>query len=331
MALGNEASTCYEPTMTPKSSATVYQDDIDRLKKAAFWYWEYMRRNDLYRRYCDVMEQYHDYFKSIGVFDSMQTKEYLNEMVEYVATHDDHLDIKYPPFRRRLDRDHGDEAGHKYFKYSFLCRSYEKMFGRIYVNYFFGIDTEETLQKIFKGENVTFEASAPPEISALTKLNGSWLVSIDDYTPNNFLYDYEHAKSITIDPKGIINKPTEVSQDIHALNIINKAVASIFEEQDIPPESLQSVYKRNLAGKYVSGSDFMRLSMLWMWDKAHEDDRNNPLPFDDVYSRLKQKIEQAGITIKGSDQIFTHRKRIVEYYATTDFCIKNRTLTTLNK
>lgn len=306
-------------------------DDTDRLKKAAFWYWEYMRRNELYRRYCDVFEKYHDYFKAIGVFEFMQSKEYLEEMMEYLSTHEDPLDLKYPLFRRRLDYEHGDEAGHRYFKYGFLSCGFEMKFGRIYKHYSDGLDTSKTLEQLLKGENISFETSDPADTSALTKLNGSWLVSVDDDMPNNLLYDLERSKSITLDPKGVLNEPAKVGLDVHALNLINKAVESIFGKQNVDIETLQSVYKRNLSGKYIFSSDIMRLSMLWVWDKAHEDDRLAPLPFDEVYPLLKSEIERAGIPDGGWDQILTRKKRMVEYYDATIFCVKNCTLRSLNK
>jgi len=261
----------------------------------------------------------------------MQSKEYLDEMMGYLFTHEDSLDLKYTPFRRRLDYEHGDEAGHRYFKYGFLSYGFEMKFGRIYKHYSDGLDASKALEQLLKGENVSLETSDPADISALTKLNGSWLVSVDDDMPNNFLYDLERSKSITIDPKGVLNEPTKVGFDVHALNLINKAVESIFEKQNVSPETLQSVYKRNLSGKYIFGSDIMRLSMLWLWDKAHEDDRQNPLSFDEVDTLLKEKIERAGIPDGVWDQIITRRKRMVEYYASTIFCIKNRTITSLNK
>ena len=94
-------------------------DGSDRLQRIAFWYWEYMRRNPLYQRYCAVIESYNDYFKDIGIYEFMQTREFLDEMTEYVSTHDDEDDLKYTLFRRRLEKSHGKYASLKFFNMDF--------------------------------------------------------------------------------------------------------------------------------------------------------------------------------------------------------------------
>ena len=306
-------------------------DDIDRLKRVAFWYWEYMRRNPLYRRYCAVIERYNDYFKSIGVFDYMESREYLEEMTSHASTHNDYHDLAHSPFRVRLDNEFGKEAGMKYFKYGFLSYGYEKNFGRIYKHYSSGLDTNEALEKIFSGEDVNFSVKGHSDISALVKLNGSWMISIDEMTPKNYLYNLEKSNSITIDPKAILGNPTKVGLEVHALNMINKAVESLFSKQHIDEETLQSVYKLSLSGKHINSSDTMRLAMLWLWDKAHDQDGGKSASFDTVYQLLKDKINASGMLDGAWEQIFTRRKRIAGYYEVTDFCIQNHTITSLNK
>ena len=89
-----------------KDNSKTLLDGSDRLQRIAFWYWEYMRRNPLYQRYCAVIETYNDYFKGIGIYEFMQTREFLDEMTEYVSSHNDEEDLKYTPFRRRLEESH---------------------------------------------------------------------------------------------------------------------------------------------------------------------------------------------------------------------------------
>lgn len=328
--IGNVGLSCYDLPMAAKSDKNAVYN-TDRLKRVAFWYWEYMRRNPLYRRYCAVIERYNDYFKSLGVFDYMESREYLEEMASYTSAHDDCHDLAYNPFRVRLDNEFGKEAGMKYFKYGFLSYGYEKHFGRIYKHYSFGLDTTEALEKIFSGEDVTFSVKGHADISALVKLNGSWMISIDEMMPTNYLYNLEKSNSITIDPKAILNNPTKVGLEVHALNMINKAVESLFGKQHIDEETLQSVYKLSLSGKHINSSDTMRLAMLWLWDKAHEKDGGKPESFDAVYPLLKDKINASGMLDGAWEQIFTRRKRIVGYYGVTDFCIQNHTIRSFNK
>lgn len=303
-------------------------DDTDRLKRIAFWYWEYMRRNPSYLRFWEVFERYHDFFKSIDVFDSMQTKEYLDEMFEYLSTHHTRAEIRYTPFRRRLEANHGERAGKLFFKYGFLSCGFEKKFRRLLKDPNEGQDSDEALNKLFKGESVSFETDDIIDMSALGRFNASWLISVDGDSPLNFHYDLERTNSIKISPKGILDQPSKVGQEIHALNFTNKAVESLFEKQNVENETFQSFYKLNMSGKHINSSNVMRLAMIWLWDNAHTGP-GTPRSFDEVYPLLKEKVEKAGMADGVWEQIMTRQKRIREYYASTDFCIQNYTITSL--
>lgn len=311
-----------------KSSAAPAADDVDRLKRVAFWYWEYMRRNPLYRRYCQAIEEYDDYFNLIGVYDFMQSKEYLDEMSEYVSCHDERVDLKYTPFRKRLDRDHGEEAGRKFFKYGFLGNGFEKHFGRVYKDYNDGLDSDFALLELIADRNLPFFTENVRDIAALVKLNGQWLISVDGFAPSTYSFDLERANEVKIDPVAILKNPGKVGLEVYALNIINKAVESLFEKQRVPLETYESVYKLSLAGKHINSTDAMRLAMLWMWDKAHENDGEEPLPFDQTYRLLKEIIQSRRADEDGKEtggvweQILYRKPRIREYYASTERCIQ---------
>lgn len=299
-------------------------DDVDRLKRAALWYWEYMRRNPLYRKYCQEIKLYDDYFKRIGVYDFMQSKEFLNEMLKYVSSHNEKTELKYTPFRKRLERDHGEKAGRIFFKYGFLGNGFEKNFGRVYKDCNDGFDSELVLLKILRGENIAFFTENVRDIAAMVKLNGQWLISVDGFAPSTYSFDFECANEVKIDPVAILKNPEKVGLEVYAMNIINKAVESLFEQQRVPLETYESVYKLSLAGKHINSTDAMRLAMLWMWDKAHEHDMKEPLPFDHVYRLLKDRIEGADATDGVWEQILYRKPRIREYYASTERCIRQR-------
>jgi hypothetical protein len=314
-----------------KDSAKTLLDGSDRLQRIAFWYWEYMRRNKLYKRYCAVIEAYNDYFKDIGIYESMQTREFLNEMAEYVSSHDDKEDLKYTPFRRRLEKSHGKAAGLIFFKYGFLSCGFENNFGRIYKNNSIGLSSDKAFEDILKDSNVEFATRDPADLSALLKLNGEWLLTVDEMTPDNFSFDFQRTGNIKINPQGVVMSPSKVGLEIQALNIINKAVESLFKKQNIEGETLQAVYKLCLEGKHINSSDVMRLAMVWLWDKAHEASESTSASFDDVYPLLKAKVEESGKTDGAWEQIVTRRKRIQGYYEVTDFCIKNRVIMSLTQ
>lgn len=305
--------------------------DVDRLKRIAFWYWEYMRRNKLYKAYCTVINRYNDCFKRIGVYDYMQTKAYLDEMSEYVSNHDNAYDLKYTSFRRRLEKEHGENAGRLFFKYGFLSNGYEKKFGRVYKDSCVGMDTYEALNNFLDGQDVPFKLSDLADISALIRLNGEWVTSVEGERPSMFTFDANRLQDITLDREAIFKFPDKVGLELHALNLINKTVACLFEKQRVGEDTLQAVYKLSLAGRHINSTDAMRLAMLWLWDKAHEKDEDSPIPFDEVYPLLKRKIEKAGMADGAWEQIVTRRKRIAEYYEVTSRCIKQCIVTSLNQ
>ena len=314
-----------------KDSTKTLLDGSDRLQRIAFWYWEYMRRNPLYQRYCAVIETYNDYFKDIGIYEFMQTREFLDEMAEYVSTHDDEEDLKYTPFRRRVEKSHGEYASLKVFKYGFLSCGFENNFGRIYKHCLDGLDSDEALGYLLRDNDVEFLTKNPADLSALLKLNGEWLLTVDEMTPDTFSFDFQRTGNIKISPQGVTKSPSKVGLEVQALNMINKAVESLFKKQNIEGETLQAVYKLCLEGKHINSSDVMRLAMVWLWDKAHETSESTPASFDDVYPLLKAKVEASGKTDGAWEQIMTRRKRIMGYYEMTDFCIKNRVIMSLNQ
>ena len=291
-----------------------------------------MRRNPLYIRYCDVFNCYHNYFESLGVYEYMQSKEFLDEMSEYVSTHDTREELKNFPFRKRLEKEFGDEAGKITFKYGCLSCGFENHFGRIYKHYSIGIDTEKVLNDELSGNPFPFITNNPADIAALVKLNGSWLITVDDFMPDNFCYDIKRTQNIKINPDGVLNDPEKVGLEVRALNMINVAVESMFKEQSIADDMLKSVYKLSLAGKRFSSADITRLATLWLWDKAHEKDRQNPSAFKEVYPLLKAKLNDKKRVIAGDwEQLAQRANRVRQNYEMTDYCIQHHTITHLNK
>ena len=302
-------------------------DDVERIKRVAFWYWEYMRRNRLYRRYCDVINKYDDFFKQIGVYSYMQSKEYLEEMTDYVSSHDDPEDLKYTPFRKYIESEYGHKAGLIFFKYGFLSIGFEMKFGRIFKDYSVGIDSHEIFEILLNGKEFEFSTDNLADISAITKLNKSWTISIEDDEPCVFYYDYNKFSDIKIKPEAILSDPEKVGLEVHALHLTNKAVQGLFEKQKVSSETLTSVYRLSLSGKHINSSDIMRVAMLWIWDEAHN--LQNPGTFEDIYPLLKDKVEAHFLTGKPWDEILTRKARLAGYYQSTQNCIENLTVTPL--
>ena len=210
--------------------------------------------------------------------------------------------------------------------------AFENKFGRIYKDPSAGLDTEEALEAFMSGKQVSFMVDNPKDIAALIKLNGSWLITVDDFKPSTFSYDIKRAQNITINPDGVLDDPGKVGLEVYALNMINKSVESLFQEQDVADITLKSVYKLSLAGKTLRNADLTRLAALWLWDKAHEKDRQNHAPFKEVYPILKAKLNDKRRVIVGNwEQQALKANRVREHYAMTDYCIRHHTITHLNK
>lgn len=330
--LANPYFPCYEQGMgmNQKNSQTKEKiDDVERIKRVAFWYWEYMRRNTLYRRYCDTINKYNEYFKKIDVYDYMQSKEYLDEMTEYVSIHDEKEDLKNTPFRKYLEKHHGKKAGLIFFKYGFLANGYDIKFGRIYKYYSLGLNSYDAFENLLNGNIVKFSTDDIADISAISKLNKNWSITIEDEDPSLFYFDYQKFDNIKIKPEALLNDPSRIGLEAHALHLNNKAVNSLFEKQNIDTDTLSSVYKLSLAGKHINSSDVMRLAMLWIWDQASEHDKQNSREFFEVYPSLKAKIEEYSMADGVWEEILTRKARVAGYYQATKNCIQNLTVTPL--
>ena len=105
--------------------------------------------------------------------------------------------------------------------------------------------------------DVEFSTKNPADLSALLKLNGEWLLTVDEMAPDTFSFDYQRTGDIKINPQGVAKSPLKVGLEVQALNMINKAVESLFKKQTVEGEILQAVYKLCLEGKHINSSDVM--------------------------------------------------------------------------
>lgn len=297
-----------------KKTSKPSKDNADRLMNVAFWYWEHMRRNKYYTRYCDVIESYKHYFASIGELDYLDSKEGMEELFSYFYDTENDYDIKNNPYKTRLEKAHGKESGLIFFKFSFLSEKFRSKFNRIYKHYSIGINPECELQKLLNDEDVLFETKDTADIAALLRMHNDWAMKIDDDSPTYYIYSLEESGPITVDPKSILNNPSTIGLEAHAINLINKSVNSLIKKQFVEQETFEAVYDISVARKKINNADEMRLAILWLWDKAHEENYENPTPFDVVYPLLKDKLERANASGGVWEQVLYRKSRIRGYY-----------------
>lgn len=290
------------------------KDNEDRLMNVAFWYWEHMRRNPQYRRYCDVIEYYKEYFDRLGELAYLDSKEGLEEHFSYFYDTENDYDVKNNPYKTYLEATHGLEAGLKYFKFAFLSEKFRSKFKRIYKHYSIGIDTEKYLTSIISDNDISFETRDHADIASLIRMHEEWSIKIDDSSPTYYIYHLEDSGPITVDPQGILNAPATIGLEAYAINLIHKSIRGLVKKQSIDTDTFAAVYKISVAGKNINSADKMRLAILWLWDKAHEADYANPAPFNEVYPLLKDKLKSANVSGGVWEQVLYRRSRILGYY-----------------
>ncbi|BAH73640.1 hypothetical protein DMR_01490 [Solidesulfovibrio magneticus RS-1] len=328
-------------------------DDVGRFKTIAFWHWEYTRRNRLYKLYSNKIESFRNGLIGAGglhqditvvplggIFDKYLYKQEGEQSINHL--------LKWFLIRG-LDR----EKGMLFLRYRLLFHGFNKKFKRYFKPCHIGIDSSEQLDKLLSGNLPCFEikdlvdliAILPQELKlkltldyskARIKILGPWfaeMVSVENTGQNNIKIEMDQVFKFSDDV--ILDREDQrtISGMANVLAFLNRLFVNGCKQENplVTDYMLQLIYRFCLAGKHIKSSSIMRLAMLWLWDQAHKQNEDNPAQFDDVYPLLKSKIEQAGVSGKVWEQIVTRRKRVRGYYDVTDYCIKNRTIISLNQ
>ncbi|MEL7640021.1 MAG: hypothetical protein AAGU21_10300 [Solidesulfovibrio sp.] len=312
----------------PKKSdeKKVLRFDSHRIRSVAFWFWEYQRRNPAYRHFSHVIENYRAYFDELGELEVIESEEGCK------GFNSDSIDMEDPnpknhPYALYLEEQYEVKARIAFFRLSCLEEAVRRRFHRLYRNAYIGLNTEEALDAILNGKSVKFESKDHADINALLRSYYKWAMSIDDDAPNHYMSDLDKTSGILLDHKQALKDPEQVMLELHAVKIFNATIDSIFSNKRISDETLEAVYKLCLSGDHIVSADMTRLILLWMWDKAHEDDEDNPLDFDEVHELLKKAIP---LKHRHNDKIATllqKRQRLFEYYE--NLCIKIDTMNPL--
>ena len=318
---------------------TIPKDGYDRLKNVSFWHWEYQRRNPEYRRWCEVVERYINYFAEIGEWEYMCSLEFAQKLQEYYSDPQYDDAIMDNPYCQHLEREYGLEAKKAFFKWSILGFKFDQKFKRIFRDPSIGMNTEEALanaiEKLSKSlteEPVSFEVESLADMTAMLKMHHEWIIQIDGNAPSHVLAFAEDNATIPINPDVPLERLGNIGHEAQVLNMFHKALYEEHGEQVLDEATPNAAYQLSIAGKHINNSDLVRLAVLWMWDQAFE---ANPEDLDagfmDAYEQITAKIVDAQIGgDKPFNQFLTHRKRIQGYFSATDRCIKNMHVFNLN-
>lgn len=305
------------------------RDNIERLESIAFWLWEYTRRNQHYRRYIDVIMWYRIQFHEVGELENLDNFCSYESVQRLMDESDSNPEIiKYNDFTRELTQKHGYFYGKAVFKILFLIMQFNKRFKRTAKDYEEGINTEEEIDKLLKGEKVSFLSKDQNDQYAVISLRKDWVIMVDGDTPNPNMIRFENDDVITINPSKIISHRKELSKEAASFEIYDQLSKNVSTTGRIDYETQLEIYELGGAGlDFDPRGDNMRLVMLWLWDKAHEpDDRDNPpKSFDEVYPLLKDRLHDGDLDNLTSD-VLNRKSRIKGYYRTTEYCINNLTV-----
>ncbi|WP_027178886.1 hypothetical protein [Maridesulfovibrio bastinii] len=305
------------------------RDNIDRLETIAFWLWEYTRRNASYRRRVNVIYRIWDRFEEIGELDNLLELT-LHDFVDDLKDEQE-VDLTENWFTERLE-DYGEEYLRYYYKYIIISGSFARSFGRVLKDYDEGIDTEEVLELLLKGEEFSFRSSDKYDQYAVMWLRDKWVLSINGKSPTFFNSMLDDGDQIDSDPKQMVTHADDFAEELNGLNICKQLFENILSEEEIDYETKQQVYEFGGQGLNIDpNGDVMRLVVLWLWDKIHEgiERGDQPKSFDEIYPLLKERLREGYLVNVSYDSLFK-RGRIRNYYEVTKYCIENLTVLPLN-
>lgn len=304
----------------------VLRFDSHRLKSVAFWFWEYQRRNPAYRQFSRVIENYRAYFDDLGELETIESEEGCKGFDADAFDMED-PNPKNHPYALYLEGKYGKEARLAFYRLTFLIEAVRRRFQRLYCDYRIGMNTDETLDAVLMGESIAFESKDHTDINALLRSYNKWSMSIDEDIPNHYMADLDKTPGILLDHKQALKDPEQVMLELHAVKIFNVTIDSIFSNKRISDETLEAVYRLCLSGDHIVSSDITRLILLWMWDKARDENVSSSLSFDEVYSFLKKAIPQGRRHEGINATLFKKRQRLFEYYE--NLCTKINTMNPL--
>ena len=349
-----------------ESNSKVWHDNADRLKKIAFWYWEYVRRNSLYKKYSVLIRNYHKILHSKGL------AAYINPPGEFDKTYaDDPLrdlgrDWMSISYRDRLIIKHGNEVGRILLRYTSLMSGFKKHFGRNYKDHEIGLDTSDALESLLLGKNVFFETNDAFDVLAVLnfskqgalferylnkklcsqQMNVSIMTQIKsvgeksraviqneiDHLSRRMEAFYSDNDNIRIDATLNTKRAASIGHEIHVLSTLKKIAQTGPWNHRLDVEVMSSIYVAALSGKQLKSASETRLIALWLWDKAHEENELIPAPFKDVYRIFKDKLNNKKEDIaKSWEQAMQRPGRVRKNYELTEFSIKNCTVTHMYK
>lgn len=296
------------------------RDNVTRLKNVAFWLWQYQARNVQYELYTNCILKHIKMFREMGELHIFMANPDKTEKLSSVDG--EPITISNSPVTRYFEEKHGKAGRSLFVRFHYLIKSFYRRFGRHAKAANERIDSHDCLNRLFSGEEITFQTDNKADIAALLRMYNDWHIKSPGGNPNQDPESSLEPNTLTIQGNSFVEHSEAIGLEAHAISLFHKAGMDFWEEHNISSEAMKALYKLCLSGDRIKNTDIWRLCSLWMWDKAHEKDRNKPQAFETVYYALKDQIEGAILEDGVLEQIFTRKNRARKAYETTDRCIR---------
>jgi hypothetical protein len=322
---------------------------IDRLRNAAFWHWEYMRRNPIYIKYWDKFEFYFKYFDEIGVSAFINSAEHI-ELVREIGNDPSREDSNLEIISERMFQADGDKGTLYYTKFGILSACFANKFFIPPKSYIEDYSSEDVFEYVFSREEFLFQTYEITECISLCSTH-EWMFSTPDSIAE--LYDFSIVENLNFSPNRMtsMNSSKNVGLEAGVINVTKSAINKIIErdisyscltfekmkylpevelDDVISDEQLEDIYDLIIKPRKLNIADELRLCGLWMWDNYDHDTDDPEAEFERVLDELRMKLELGGKDDKPWSQVFERKKRMWEYFQVTCMCIKKHTVLPLS-
>lgn len=311
------------------------QSKAERLENLAFWYWEYQRRNPVYRRWSEVLGNLYEKLEPYqDTIDEIYTPNGTVDLIKYEREATTTHERKYNPARKVMEDRHGPKAGELLYKFNILSVKFDRKFKRPPLSHEFGVDTEEALKALLSPKELEFRPDDISHVSALLNMHNDWIVKIDGEDPNHTYMLLVPYVTLPIGPHVTTEIHQKATLEYEVLHLMSKTIDLWdFNEQIVDEQTADAALELLEDLKGINTANVMRLAMLWLWDRINEDD-DQSLDFDGKFKKhwgsLKSRANNAGMIDKPWNQIYGKKNRIMKAFESTNCSIQNMTITDLN-
>lgn len=312
------------------------QTKAERLENLAFWYWEYQRRNPVYRRWSEVLSHYEklmDPYQS--TLDEATTPDAMIELLKYNDQVTDWQGIKFNPTRAFVEERHGKKAGKLFYKFDIFSIRFEYKFKRMPLTCDLGYPSEVLLQRVLdRDEGLNFKPLDIADVSTLLNIHNDWIVRVAGYEPTHLNILRHREVTIPVGPNITFEEHQKATLEYEVLHLMSKAI-DIWDinEPVVDEETADAALELLSDLDSVNTANIMRLAVLWLWDRMEEDD-DESLDFDAKFKKhwgvLKDRANSAGLDEAPWNQIYDKKKRVLTALLNTNDCIMQMKIIDLN-